>query len=197
MAAVGTDADTDAHIVVHRQLQDIVLVQQQQIEYLSEMIKNKEEESVSIKIYEDVVKELENETFQHAKTKSLLSKESEKLQFALGEVEILMKQLEREKNAFENALESIKNKAWKEVNKNDKLKSKCNDIENKVEKQEDILSSKEDQIKELCHQLAKQKATLKQQVTEFEIQKQQNAYIERVLEGKKKKACGKFIPTSK
>ncbi|XP_055494682.1 spermatogenesis-associated protein 24-like isoform X2 [Leucoraja erinacea] len=182
MAAVGTDADTDAHIVVHRQLQDIVLVQQQQIEYFSEMIKNKEEESVSIKIYEDVVKELE---------------ESEKLQFALGEVEILMKQLEREKKAFENALESIKNKAWKEVNKNDKLKSKCNDIENKVEKQEDILSSKEDQIKELCHQLAKQKATLKQQVTEFEIQKQQNAYIERVLEGKKKKACGKFIPTSK
>ncbi|XP_051871967.1 spermatogenesis-associated protein 24-like [Pristis pectinata] len=194
MAEAAADAWT--HSVVHSQLQDVVLIQQQQIESFGAMIQDREEESVSIKMYEDVVKELENERLEHAKTKALLSKESEKLQFSLGEIEILMKQLEREKKAFENALESIKNKAMKESNENDKLKSKYNGIESQIEKQEDILSSKEDQIKELCHQLEKQKATLKQQVTEFEIQKQQNEYIERVLEGKKRKARGKFL-TSK
>ncbi|XP_069791072.1 spermatogenesis-associated protein 24-like isoform X1 [Narcine bancroftii] len=158
---VDGSTDLETYRVVHQQLQDLVLMQQQQVESFGEMIRNREEESVRAKMYDDVVKELENERLEHAKTKALLSKESEKLQFALGEVEILTKQLEREKKAFENALESIKNKTLKELNKNDKLKSKCNDIESKIEKQEDILSSKEDQIKELCHQLAKQKATLK------------------------------------
>ncbi|XP_059826273.1 spermatogenesis-associated protein 24-like [Hypanus sabinus] len=191
--ADGVD-EAETHRVVHRQLQDIVLIQQQQIESL---IKDGEEESVSKKMYEDVVKELEDERLEHAKTKALLSKETEKLQFALGEIEVLMKQLEREKKAFENALESVKNKALKELNKNDKLKSKYNDVENQIEKQEVILSSKEDQIKELCHQLAKQKATLRQQVTDFEIEKQQNAYIEHVLEGKKRKAHRKFHHASK
>ncbi|XP_069791073.1 spermatogenesis-associated protein 24-like isoform X2 [Narcine bancroftii] len=189
---VDGSTDLETYRVVHQQLQDLVLMQQQQVESFGEMIRNREEESVRAKMYDDVVKELENERLEHAKTKALLSKESEKLQFALGEVEILTKQLEREKKAFENALESIKNKTLKELNKNDKLKSKCNDIESKIEKQEDILSSKEDQIKELCHQLAKQKATLKQQVNDFEIQQHQNAYIERVLERKKRKPCGKF-----
>uniref|UniRef100_UPI00398EC86A spermatogenesis-associated protein 24-like isoform X1 n=1 Tax=Pristiophorus japonicus TaxID=55135 RepID=UPI00398EC86A len=191
-AAVAVAAAGETHSVVHRQLRDIVLVQQRKIRSFGEMIRHREEESVSREEFEDVEKELENERLEHVKTKALLSKESEKLQFALGEIEILMKQLEREKKAFENALESIKNKALKESTKNDKLISKCNEIESQIEKQDDILSTKEDQIKELCHLLEKQKDVLKQQVTDFEIQKQQDAYIARVLEEKKRKTFGKF-----
>ncbi|XP_067890585.1 spermatogenesis-associated protein 24-like isoform X2 [Heterodontus francisci] len=163
-------AEGETHSLVHRQLRDIVLLQQRKIRSFGEM----------------------NERLEHAKTKALLSKESEKLQFALGEIEILMKQLDREKKAFENALESIKNKAVKESTKNDKLISKCSEIESQMEKQDDILSNKEDQIKELCHLLAKQKDALKQQVTDFEIQKQQDAYIARVLKEKKRKTFQKF-----
>ena len=44
---------------------------------------------------------LQEEKAAHAKTKVLLAKEEEKLQFALGEVEVLSKQLEKEKLAFE------------------------------------------------------------------------------------------------
>ncbi|KAJ6650536.1 hypothetical protein lerEdw1_006473, partial [Lerista edwardsae] len=40
---------------------------------------------------------------EHAKTKSNLAKESEQLEFALGEIDVLSKQLEREKQAFDNA----------------------------------------------------------------------------------------------
>ncbi|XP_078408666.1 spermatogenesis-associated protein 24-like isoform X1 [Cetorhinus maximus] len=190
-------ADWETHSLVHRQLQDVVLTQQQKIRSFGQMIKQREEESVSREEFDIVVKELENERLEHAKTKALLFKESEKLQFALGEVEILMKQLDREKKAFENALESIKNKAWKESTKNDKLISKCNEIENQMEKQDDILTTKEVQIKELCHLLAEQKDALKQQITDFEIQKQQDAYIAHVLKGKKRKTFGKFPHVSK
>lgn len=37
------------------------------------------------------------------KTKAKLASESEKLEFALGEIDILTKQLQREKDAFEKA----------------------------------------------------------------------------------------------
>lgn len=37
------------------------------------------------------------------KTKAKLASESEKLEFALGEIDILKKQLQREKTAFEKA----------------------------------------------------------------------------------------------
>ena len=45
----------------------------------------------------------QEERFEHIKTKAKLAGETEKLQFALGEIDILNKQLQREKNAFETA----------------------------------------------------------------------------------------------
>ncbi|XP_078084100.1 spermatogenesis-associated protein 24-like [Mustelus asterias] len=187
-------ADGETHGLVQQQLRDVILTQQRHIQSCARMIQQREEESVSREEFDVVVEDLENERLEHAKTKALLFKESEKLQFALGEIEILMKQLDREKKAFENALESIKNKALKESTKNDKLISKCNEIENHMEKQDDILSMKEVQIKELSQLLAKQKDSLKQKVTDFEIQRQQDAYIARVLKEKKRKTFGKFPP---
>ena len=54
----------------------------------------------------DIVKKclnllFQNEQLEHSKTKTLLAKESEKLEFALGEINILNKQLKREKDTFE------------------------------------------------------------------------------------------------
>ncbi|XP_042192347.1 spermatogenesis-associated protein 24 isoform X2 [Callorhinchus milii] len=180
----GGEAET--HLVVHGQLRDIVLAQQRMVHKLEIQIRQHEKDSVGRMEFEDLVKELEDEKLEHSKTKASLSKESEKLQFALGEIEVLMKQLEREKKAFEQALESIKNKALKESTKNDKLITKCSAIENQMEKQEDILTTKDNQIKDLCHLLSKQKEALRKQTNEFEIQKQQDAYIARVLETKTK-----------
>ncbi|XP_043541793.1 spermatogenesis-associated protein 24-like [Chiloscyllium plagiosum] len=119
-------AEGETYCVVYQQLRDVIIEQQRKICAFEELVKQREEKTAYREELEAVVKELEDEKLEHAKTKALLSKESEKLQFALGEIEILMKQLDREKKAFENALESIKNKALKESTKNDKLISKCN-----------------------------------------------------------------------
>ncbi|MGH0141782.1 UNVERIFIED_CONTAM: hypothetical protein FKN15_020991 [Acipenser sinensis] len=129
-----------------------------------------------------------NERLQHAKTQALLNQESEKLQFALGEIDILTNQMQREKKSFEKVLASIKNKALKESTKNDKLKSKCNEMEFTVQKHEDILIKKENQIKQLHNQLAKHKTTLKLQLTDVEIQKKQEAYIAEALQKKQRTA---------
>uniref|UniRef100_A0A8C6AEP2 Spermatosis associated 24 n=1 Tax=Monodon monoceros TaxID=40151 RepID=A0A8C6AEP2_MONMO len=81
-----------------------------------------------IEAQEELIHQLRNveEKAAHAKTKVLLATEEEKLQFALGEVEVLSKQLEKEKLAFEKALSSVKSRALQESSKKDQLITKCN-----------------------------------------------------------------------
>ncbi|KAL8172986.1 UNVERIFIED_CONTAM: hypothetical protein K2H54_036228 [Gekko kuhli] len=178
-----------ASLVVFRQLRDVILTQEVLVEKLRRQITELEKNSVSRVEYEAIMKKLEKEEEEHAKTKSYLAKESEQLEFALGEIEILSTQLEREKQAFDNALSSVKNKVLKESMQKDKLKSKCTEIESHIQKQEDILNSKDNEIKELQHFVSKQKQTLKKQVADFKIQKQQEYYIAKVLGGKTKKSA--------
>ncbi|XP_034636116.1 spermatogenesis-associated protein 24 [Trachemys scripta elegans] len=177
----GTEA------LAFRQLRDLVATQEALIERLRLRIAIQEENFVHKEDYEAVLKKLEKEEEEHSKTKTLLAKEAEKLQFALGEIEVLSKQLEREKQVFEKALSNVKSKALRESTKKDKLISKCNEIESHIMKQEDLLNDKENEIKELQQFITKQKQTLKTQVSDLKIQKQQESYIAQVLEKKQKK----------
>ncbi|XP_072858669.1 spermatogenesis-associated protein 24 isoform X2 [Pogona vitticeps] len=136
-----------------------------------------EETSVSKIEYEGVVKKLEKEEEEHAKTKNNLDAVSEQLEFALGEIDVLSKQLQREKQAFDSALSHINNKVLKHSIQKDKLISKCSEIENHILKQEDVLNDKENEIKELQLMINRQKQTLKKQASDFKIQKQQECYI--------------------
>ncbi|XP_060114004.1 spermatogenesis-associated protein 24 [Heteronotia binoei] len=177
-----------ASLVAFRQLRDVVAAQEMLVEKLRRQIAVLEENSVSRVEYEAIVKKLEKEEKEHAETKSYLAKKSEQLEFALGEIDILSKQLEREKQAFENALSNVKNRVLKESIQKDKLKIKCTEIESHIQKQEDIVNSKDNEIKELQHFVNKQKQTLKKQASDFKIQKQQEYYIAKVLGGKTKKS---------
>ncbi|XP_035673783.1 spermatogenesis-associated protein 24-like isoform X4 [Branchiostoma floridae] len=167
-----------SHVLVHRQLQDLVVVQQDQLDKLRH--------------------ELERE--EHIKTKAKLASESEKLQFALGEIDVLSKQLEREKAAFENALGLMKNKAQRESQQASQLKDKCSgeqlpgtEVVAQCELQEDILNVKDLRINDLKQRLTKQKQAHKAQMKDLEIQQQQDAYISRLLEdsGQGRRRAGK------
>lgn len=108
------------------QLRDVIESQEELIHQLRNVIVLQDENFVSKEEFQAVEKKLVEEKAAHAKTKVLLAKEEEKLQFALGEVEVLSKQLEKEKMAFEKALSSVKNRVLQESSKKDQLISKCN-----------------------------------------------------------------------
>ncbi|XP_062943122.1 spermatogenesis-associated protein 24 isoform X2 [Cynocephalus volans] len=145
-----------------------------------------------IESQEELIHQLRNveEKAAHAKTKVLLAKEEEKLQFALGEVEVLSKQLEKEKLAFEKALSSVKSRVLQESSKKDQLITKCNEIESHIIKQEDILNGKENEIKELQQVINQQKQIFRNHMSDFRIQKQQENYMAQVLDQKHKKNSG-------
>ncbi|XP_059947979.1 spermatogenesis-associated protein 24 isoform X3 [Mesoplodon densirostris] len=139
------------------QLRDVIESQEELIYQLRNVMTLQDENFVSKEEFQAVEKKLVEEKAAHAKTKVLLAKEEEKLQFALGEVEVLSKQLEKEKLAFEKALSSGKSRALQESSKKDQLITKCNEIESHVIKREDILNGKENEIKELQQVISQQK----------------------------------------
>ncbi|XP_057589790.1 spermatogenesis-associated protein 24 isoform X2 [Hippopotamus amphibius kiboko] len=110
------------------QLRDVIESQEELIHQLRNVMVLQDENFVSKEEFQAVEKKLVEEKAAHAKTKVLLAKEEEKLQFALGEVEVLSKQLEKEKLAFEKALSSVKSRALQESSKKDQLITKCNGI---------------------------------------------------------------------
>ncbi|XP_037657270.1 spermatogenesis-associated protein 24 isoform X3 [Choloepus didactylus] len=110
------------------QLRDVIESQEELIHQLRNVMALQDENFVSKEEFQAVEKKLVEEKAAHAKTKVLLAKEEEKLQFALGEVEVLTKQLEKEKLAFEKALSNVKSKALQESCKKDQLITKCNAV---------------------------------------------------------------------
>uniref|UniRef100_A0A8C6RDX7 Spermatogenesis associated 24 n=1 Tax=Nannospalax galili TaxID=1026970 RepID=A0A8C6RDX7_NANGA len=108
------------------QLRDVIESQEELIHQLRNVMVLQDENFVSKEEFQEVEKKLVEEKAAHAKTKALLAKEEEKLQFALGEVELLYKQLEKEKLAFEKALSSVKSRVLQESSKKDQLITKCN-----------------------------------------------------------------------
>uniref|UniRef100_G1NZ77 Spermatosis associated 24 n=1 Tax=Myotis lucifugus TaxID=59463 RepID=G1NZ77_MYOLU len=139
------------------QLRDVIESQEELIHQLRNVMVLQDENFVSKEEFQAVEKQLVEEKAAHAKTKVLLAKEEEKLQFALGEIEVLSKQLEKEKLAFEKALSTVKSRALQESSKKDQLITKCNEIESHIIKQEDILNGKENEIKELQQVISQQK----------------------------------------
>ncbi|KAM6222868.1 spermatogenesis-associated protein 24 [Rhynchocyon petersi] len=172
------------------QLRDVIESQEELIHQLRNVMILQDENFVSKEEFQALEKQLVEEKAAHAKTKILLAKEEEKLQFALGEVEVLSKQLEKEKQAFEKALSSVKSKVLQECSKKDQLITKCNEIESHIIKQEDILNGKENEIKELQQVISKQKQIFRNHISDFRIQKQQENYMAQVLNQKHRKSSG-------
>ncbi|XP_006891237.1 PREDICTED: spermatogenesis-associated protein 24 [Elephantulus edwardii] len=172
------------------QLRDVIESQEELIHQLRNVMVLQDENFVSKEEFQAVEEQLVEEKAAHAKTKVLLAKEEEKLQFALGEIEVLSKQLEKEKLAFEKALSNVKSKVLQESSKKDQLITKCNEIESHIIKQEDILNGKENEIKELQQVISQQKQILRNQMSDFRIQKQQENYMARVLDQKHRKSSG-------
>ncbi|XP_031561269.1 spermatogenesis-associated protein 24-like [Actinia tenebrosa] len=166
-----------SYMIVNKQLQDLVRIQDNILAKSIAMNDSRKENVVPLEEYEKVVRQFENEQLEHIKTKAKLASVSEKLEFALGEIDILTKQLNREKMAFEKSFGNLKHIANEESQAKNELLNKCGEMEMICSKQDDVLSSKDAQIKDLKQRLAKQKQNHKQCLSEMEIQRQQERYI--------------------
>ncbi|XP_053408043.1 spermatogenesis-associated protein 24-like [Mercenaria mercenaria] len=82
---------------------------------------------------------------------------------------------------------ALKSKTMQETAKSMKLQSKCSEISRQCELQEDILSSKNSEIKTLEKKLQEQQNLYKKELTEAEIEKKQQRYIAKMMEEQERK----------
>ncbi|XP_030841749.1 spermatogenesis-associated protein 24 isoform X2 [Strongylocentrotus purpuratus] len=155
--------------IVFNQLQDVVITQKKFMDSLCS----------------------EDERREHEKTKALLESHLDKLQYALGEIEILTTQLTREKKLFESSFGRISERVKKESSKSQQLETKCTTIKAEKEKQEEILAFKDSKISELKKRLASQKENHQRHLEEVNIQMEQEAYISRNLATKQGQGRGR------
>ncbi|XP_071090937.1 spermatogenesis-associated protein 24-like [Haliotis cracherodii] len=201
-----------SHIIVQNQLRDIILAQNEVVTRLGQNVSQQEsfirenlmsredhqskmqelqvsmlEDYVPRDDYEKVLNDYETEKLEHAQTKGKLMEVTDKLEFALGQIEVLTKQLEREKTAFENAFGSLKTKAIKETSKNQQLENRCQDIARRCSEKEGVLHQKQEEIRVLERKLREQARVSKYRVSELEVQRQQDRYIASIMGGDNKK----------
>ncbi|KAL9983917.1 hypothetical protein ACROYT_G006163 [Oculina patagonica] len=165
-----------SYSIVNKQLQDVIRFQHTALARTKAKM-SRTDDRVPREEYEKLVRELEEEKLEHVRTKAKLASESEKLQFALGEIDILNKQLQREKLSFENAYGQVKNKALEESQEKKQIQTKCQAMEELCTKQDDILTTKDAKIKELKLRLVRQKQVHQQQLSDLDIHRQQEQYI--------------------
>ncbi|XP_033632810.1 spermatogenesis-associated protein 24-like [Asterias rubens] len=178
-------AGVTADILVHKQLQDLFLTQRRTLESWKRQMQSDQTETVTKEEHEQIIAELKEERQQHSETKARLVSESSKLQFALGEIEVLTKQLERERLNFEASFHQLKESTQKQSSQSSQLKMRYSAIETEKQKQDDILSLRDSKISDLKQRLAKQKDSYRQQVSELNVQLQQEAYIARTFTTRK------------
>ncbi|KAK2171151.1 hypothetical protein NP493_1098g00074 [Ridgeia piscesae] len=170
---------TQTHVLVQKQLEDVILTQQAAYDKLRQSVDT--EHMVSSKQYEAVFKMLEEERAAHSETKSKLSDTQDQLAFCQGEVEVLSRQIAREKAQFEQTFGLLKTKALTETVRNIELENKCHEIEKQCEDRTDILSDKDHQIEALTRRLQSQKDHYERKLSELTIQMKQEAYIAQTL----------------
>ncbi|XP_052100310.1 spermatogenesis-associated protein 24-like [Mytilus californianus] len=205
--SVTETVDLPSHILVQNQMQDIILTQKNVIEKLSQDLSSHEdsmrESFASKSIYEEELKnlqksirddyvprskleeaenDLQEERLSHLNTKKQLNDVSDRLEFALGEIEVVTKQIEREKAAFQKAFGTVQNKAIQETSKSIKLERKYTDVTKQCEKQQDDLESKTEELKFLEGKVKEQEVVYKKKLNELEIQKKQDRYIAKMME---------------
>ncbi|CAH3179724.1 unnamed protein product [Porites lobata] len=171
-----SDESEPSYMVVNKQLQDVIRFQHTVIARLKAKM-SRSDNRVSREEYEKLARELEEEKLEHIRTKAKLASESEKLQFALGEIDILNKQIQREKVTFENAYGQVKSRALEENQEKKEIQTKYQAMEELCSKQDDILTTKDAKIKELKCRLVHQKQIHQQQLSDLDIHRQQEQYI--------------------
>ncbi|XP_074640721.1 spermatogenesis-associated protein 24-like [Tubulanus polymorphus] len=187
--SIDTSTELSPHKIVQEQLKDVILLQMNHNDRLNDMVSFQANSSICKEEYDRLLKQLEQERYEHAKTRTILIEVEDKLAFAQGEIEILKKQIEREKQQYDQAFGELKNQALKESSKKVALQLKVSEIEKKVEKKEDALNSRQNQIKELNSKLARQRQEYDKKISDITVTKQQDLYIAKMLEkdGQKKK----------
>ncbi|CAE1169289.1 unnamed protein product [Acanthosepion pharaonis] len=127
--------------------------------------------------YETLMRQLEVERIEHAKTKTKCEELADRLDFARGQIEILEKQLQREKDNFRQILGSVQESNQVGDERKGQLEIRVRELHQDNQQLAQRLRSRDSQIEKLQQALAKEKSSHDQQIIDMEVRRCQEDYI--------------------
>lgn len=127
--------------------------------------------------YEDVCNHLQREKVRHTQTKCLLSAEQEKAHLAFTEVQVLSRQLDREKATFEKAFGLLKSRSLSDSTKSETLLAKSSALESLVAGKDEAIARLEGQVYELTGRIREMKQAHKMELQDANVRIQQELYL--------------------
>ena len=113
-----------------------------------------------------------------------LEVETERAERSTAESEILSRQLDREKETFENAFGLMRTRALQENTKNEDLSTRCAALEAMLTRKDQELESRDEKIRELTAQLKKHKEAHKHLLSDMSLKMQQELYLDKMVGGR-------------
>ncbi|KAK7457737.1 hypothetical protein BaRGS_00039198 [Batillaria attramentaria] len=177
---------TPPDVIVQKQLRDVILIQSATVEHLHQSVTGHEsfmrDHLVSKEEHFSKLKDLEAEQQSHAQTKLKLMEVTDKLDFTLGEVEILNKQMAKEKETFQQIMDSMRSQIAKGNSWNEQLDAKYSVSQKQCQELEARLATREATIASLEQRLASQQKQCERKIEELEVERQQDQYVARMLD---------------
>ncbi|XP_064382027.1 spermatogenesis-associated protein 24-like [Halichondria panicea] len=122
-------------------------------------------------------KQLQEEQLSHAEAMASLAEEREKVGLAETEVRVIQRQLDREKDTFEQAFGLLKNQAIADSSKAESLVAKCSALEALCARKDEELSAQRSELKTFHKKMEQLKLAHKMEVQELNIRLQQEIYM--------------------
>ena len=131
--------------------------------------------------YETLIRELEAERMEHAKTKTKCEELADHLDFSRGQIEILQRQLQREKDHFRQILGSVQESNKVEDERKDQLETRVRELHEDNQQLVRRLRTKDSEIEKLQEALTKEKSSQNRRIIDMEVRRCQEDYISSLL----------------
>ncbi|XP_076822229.1 spermatogenesis-associated protein 24-like [Clavelina lepadiformis] len=186
-AVRASSPSISSHSIVRNAMEDVFKIQRNQLDHVRSTIERQKSNYIPKTTHDEVSNALKHEKLDHTKTKLLLDKEKDKLEFTFGENEILKTQMQNQKEEYESQIRALQSKATRETKRCDFLHQQCMEMEMKLEKLTDIGQLKDNEILKLRQRLKILKENHKVTLEEIDINRMQEDYIKTLSDSQKRK----------
>jgi len=162
------------------ELYKIIEIQQKTINKLTAELTHKSQ-GIPRGSYQKALNSLENEKYEHSKTKMQLIETKDRTSSLRSEVDYYKNEMEKERSAYGNVFELLKDKAIDESTKSIDLISKIAETEIKYNDAVQDIRAKEKKYTELCNKVKQKEKRYEDKVKEFNLNAEQEKYINQVV----------------
>ncbi|XP_005093346.1 serine/threonine-protein kinase MRCK beta [Aplysia californica] len=149
--------------------------------------KKLEDDHVPLDKYNQLKKQFKEECEKHVQTQTRLREVLDQLDSSLHQISGLTMEREKDKATFEAGYDALRDEISALLKRNSELEEKLDDKCKVNSELEDRITRQHGEIEDLQEQKVQQKLKFRQKMTETEVAKQQEAYLNRVLSGEEKK----------